>query len=116
MKDRIQESTKQTKEFEIARKKFDNDIQERDEEISRLRDHNRKLLLQIKKAKDKVQHNQQLEEENRDLQKELSCKYEESSSLKRVNQELLEKVKDLKERDPKNQGNQYDVVNSNYKE
>ena len=59
-----------------------------------------------KKTKDKVQHNQQLEEENRDLQKELSCKDEESSSLKRVNQELLEQIKKLKETEPKNQGNQ----------
>ena len=39
------------------------------EETSRLRDHNHKLLLQIKKAKDKFQHNQRLEEENQDLQK-----------------------------------------------
>ena len=33
-----------------------------------------------------------------------------------VNQELLEQIKNLKEREPKNQGNQYDIVNSNYKE
>ena len=30
LKDRIRESTKQTKEFEIARSKFDKDIQEQD--------------------------------------------------------------------------------------
>ena len=29
---------------------------------------------------------------------------------------MLEQIKNLKEREPKNQGNQYDVVNSNYKE
>ena len=68
MKDRIRESTKQSKEFEIARNKFDKDIQERDEEISRLRDHNKKLLLQIKKAKDKVQCSQKLEEKIQALQ------------------------------------------------
>ena len=62
LKDGIQESTKQTKEFEIARIKFDKDIQERDKEISRVRDHNKKLLLQIKKTKDKTQCNQKLEE------------------------------------------------------
>ena len=72
--------------------------------------------MQIKKVKDKVQRNQKFEEENWDLQKELSSKDEERSSLKRVNQELLEKIKNLKEREPKNQGNQYDVINSNYKE
>ena len=47
----------------------------------------------MKKEKDKLQRNQQLEEENRDLQKELSFKDEEISSLKRVNQELLEQIK-----------------------
>ena len=36
--------------------------------------------------------------------------------LKNGYQELLEKIKNLKEREPKNQGNKYDVVNSNYKE
>ena len=43
---------------------------DKEEEISRLRDHNQKLILQIKKEKDKVQCNQKLEEENQDLQKE----------------------------------------------
>ena len=33
-----------------------------------------------------------------------------------INQDLLEQIKNLKEREPKNQGNQYDVINSNYKE
>ena len=41
------------------------------EEISCLRDHNQKLLLQIKKEKDKFQCNRRLEEENRDLQMKL---------------------------------------------
>ena len=54
LKDRIQESTKQTKEFEIARNTFEKDIQECDKDISRLRNHNHKLLLQIKKTKDKT--------------------------------------------------------------
>ena len=68
-----------------------------EEEISRLRDHNQKLLLQIKKVKDKVQCDQKLEEENRDLQKELAGKDEENSFLKRLNQELLEQIKKLRE-------------------
>ena len=95
---------------------FNKVIAGKEEEISHLRDHNQKLLLQIKKENDRFQRNQQFEEENQDLQKELSCKDEESTSLKRVNQELLEKIKNLKEREPKNQGNQYNVFNSNYKE
>ena len=59
---------------------FNNVIAGKEEEISPLRDHNQKILLQIKKAKDKFQRIQQFEEENRDLQKELSCKDEKSSS------------------------------------
>ena len=50
LKDHIRESTKQTKEFEVVRNKFNKDIQERNEEISRLRHHNQKLLIQIKKT------------------------------------------------------------------
>ena len=50
---------------------FNKVITSKKEEISRLRDHNQKLLLQINKAKDMFQRNQQLEEENRDLQKKL---------------------------------------------
>ena len=89
---------------------------DKEEEISRLRDHNQKLLLQIKKAKEKVQCNQKLEEENWDLQKQLSGKNEESASLKKVNHKLLEQLRSLKERKHTNQDNQYDVVKSNYKE
>ena len=40
---------------------------DKEEEISRLRDHNQKLLLQIKKTKDKTQCNQKLEEKIQDL-------------------------------------------------
>ena len=29
---------------------------------------------------------------------------------------MLEQIKNLKEREPKNQGNQYDIINSKYKE
>ena len=46
---------------------FDQVVIDREEEIFRLRDHNQKLLLQIKKAKDKAQYNQKLEEENQAL-------------------------------------------------
>ena len=72
--------------------------------------------MQIKKEKDKVQCNQKLEEENRDLHKELSGKDEEIFSLKRVNHELLVEIRSLKERVYKNQGNQNEVIKSNFKE
>ena len=72
--------------------------------------------MQIKKEKDKVQRNQKLEEENRDLHKELSRKDEEIFSLKMVNHELLVEIRSLKEREYKNQGNQNEVIKSNFKE
>ena len=64
-------------------KEFDKVIMDKDEEISCLRDHNQKLLLQIKKAKDKEQYNQKLEEENQDLQKKLLENIEENNHLKK---------------------------------
>ena len=82
--------------IQITQKDLNKVIVGKEEEISHLRDHNKKLLLQIKKKNDKVQCNQKVKEENRDLQKELSGKDEESSSLKRVNQELLEQLRSLK--------------------
>ena len=42
------------KSMQAIQKDFDKIIAGKEEEISRLRDHNRKFLLQIKKAKDKV--------------------------------------------------------------
>ena len=104
------------KSIQTIHKDFDKIIASKEEKVSRLRDHNQKLLLQIKKAKDKVQCNQKLEEENKDLQKQLSSNNEERSSLKKVNQELVEQLGILKEREHTNQDNQYDIVKSNYKE
>ena len=55
-------------------------IASKEEEISRLRDHNHKLLLQIKKAKDKVQCSQKLEEKIQALQQKLLGKDDENST------------------------------------
>ena len=52
-------------------KEFDKVAMDKEEKISRLKDHNHKLLLQIKKAKDKAQDNKKLEEENQGLHKKL---------------------------------------------
>ena len=57
------------KSIQMIHNDFNKVIATKEEEISRLRDHNPKLLLQIKKVKDKFQWNQQLAQENRDLQK-----------------------------------------------
>ena len=109
MKDHVQESTKQTKEFEIVRNKFENDIQEWDEEISRLRDHNQKLLLQIKKAKDLSQCCQKLEEKIQALQQKVLEKDEENSSLRKVNQGLEDQIKKLKE-DKQSQDERFEKI------
>ena len=45
------------KSIQVIQKNFEKVIVGKEEEISRLRDHNQKLLMQIKKARDKVQRN-----------------------------------------------------------
>jgi hypothetical protein len=52
-------------------KEFDEVITEKNEEISRLKDHSQKLLTQIKKSKDRKQCVQKLEQENQGPQKEI---------------------------------------------
>ena len=49
-------------------KEFDKVIMDKEEEISYIRDHNKKLLVQIKKTKDKIWWNQKLEEDIQYLQ------------------------------------------------
>jgi myosin heavy subunit len=78
-------------------KEYDGVIADKNEEISRLKDHSKKLLTQIKKSKDTKQCVQKLEQENQDLEKKLSEKEEESSRLTILNQRLLEQIKGLKE-------------------
>ena len=75
---------------------FDKVIIDKEEEISRLRDHKQKLLLQIKKVNDKAQYNQKLEEENQDLQKKLLENIEENNHLKKRKQDLTDHIMKLK--------------------
>ena len=75
---------------------FDKVIIEKEEEISCLRDHNQKLLLQIKKVNDKAQYNQKLEEENQDLQKKLLENIEENNHLKKRKQDLIDHIPKFK--------------------
>ena len=56
------------KSIQTIHKDFDKVVAGKEEEISRLRDHNRKLLLQIKKAKDEVQCSKKLQEKIQALQ------------------------------------------------
>ena len=54
------------------------------------------MLLQIKKAKDKAQYNQKIEEENRDLQKKLLENIEENNHLKKRKQDIIDHIPKLK--------------------
>ena len=74
---------------------FDKVIIDKEEEISHLRDHNQKLLLQIKNAKDKGQYNKKQEEENQDLQKKLLENIEENNHLKKRKQDLIDHIPKL---------------------
>jgi hypothetical protein len=89
------------KAMQGMKKEFDEVITEKNEEISRLKNHQKKLLAQIKKAKVTKQYGKKLEQEKEDLEKEfkknLSEKEEENYRLKNLNQELLEQIRKLKE-------------------
>ena len=60
-------------------KEYDEVIADKNQEISRLKNHSEKLLTQIKKSRDTKQRVQELEQENQDLSKKLSRKDEEAS-------------------------------------
>jgi hypothetical protein len=72
-------------------------IIEKDEEISRLRNHNQKLLAKIMKSKEKKRCFKKFEQENQGLKEKLTEKYEESSCLRNLNHKLLEQIKSLKD-------------------
>jgi DNA anti-recombination protein RmuC len=67
--------------------------------IVRLKNHNKKLLAQINKAKVTKQYGKKLEQEKEDLEKKIKKnllkKEEENSRLKNLNQELLEQIKKI---------------------
>jgi hypothetical protein len=89
------------KSISKMQKEFDEVITDKNEEISRLKDHSQKLLAQVKKSKATKQSNQRLEQEKEDIEKEykknLSTKDEENSHLKSLNQKLLEQIRKLKD-------------------
>jgi hypothetical protein len=60
-KERNKELIAQIEELKTKTKKKDKDLLERDEEISRLKNHNQNLLVKIRKSKDKKQDNQNSE-------------------------------------------------------
>ena len=84
------------KSIQKMHKEFYKVIMDKEEEISHLRDHNQKSLLQLKKVKDKEKYNQNLEEENKYLQKKLLKNIEQNNHLKKRNQDLIDHILKLK--------------------
>ena len=80
------------KSIQMIHKDFDKVIASKEEDISHLRDHNQKLLLQIKKVKDRAQYNQKLEEENQDLQKKLLENTKENNQLQKHKQDSIDHI------------------------
>ena len=100
------------KSIQMTHKDFDKVIASKEEEISCLRDHNHKLLLQIKKAKDKAQFSQKLQEKSQALQQKLLGNDKENSTMKKVNQEQEEQIEKLKE-DKQTQDERFEKIQNN---
>ena len=82
------------------------EIMEKDEEISRLKDHVEKLLAQVKKTK----------VSKKELKQHLSEQEEENLRLKNLNKNLLEQIKDLKDEKLKIQNTENKVDESKTEE
>jgi hypothetical protein len=93
----LQDNQKSIQKLQDRQKECDKIIIEKDEEISRLRNHNQKLLAKIMKSKEKKRCFQKLEQENQGLKEKLTEEEEESSCLRNLNQNLLEQIKILKD-------------------
>jgi len=84
--------------------KLDQVITEKDEEISRLKNHSKNLIAQIKKLKQEKKSQQEAQEQlnkneadhEEGLNKSLFEKNEENSRLRELNQKLIEQIKNLK--------------------
>jgi hypothetical protein len=93
----LPDNQKSIQKLQDRQEECDKIIIEKDEEISRLRNHNQKLLAKIMKSKEKKQCFQKFEQENQGLKEKLTEKEEESSCLRNLNQKLLEQIKILKD-------------------
>jgi hypothetical protein len=99
------------KSISKVQKEFDEVVKDKNEAISCLKEHNQKLLNQIKKSKNSKQCVQKLEQEKDNLEKSLSeKKNEENSCLKNLNQRLLEQIKE--EETEKKDMNKVDTSNN----
>jgi hypothetical protein len=93
----LPDNQKSIQKLQDRQEECDKTIIEKDEEISRLRNHNQKLLAKIMKSKEKKRCFQKFEQENQGLKEKLTEKEEESSCLRNINQKLLEQIKILKD-------------------
>jgi hypothetical protein len=93
----LPDNQKSIQKLQDRQEECDKIIIEKDEEISRLRNHNQKLLAKIMKSKEKKRCFQKFEQENQGLKEKLTEKEEESSCLRNLNQKLLEQIKSLKD-------------------
>jgi hypothetical protein len=93
----LPDNQKSIQKLQDRQEECDKIIIEKDEEISRLRNHNQKLLAKIMKSKEKKWCFQKFEQENQGLKEKLTEKEEESSCLRNLNQKLLEQIKSLKD-------------------
>jgi predicted RNase H-like nuclease (RuvC/YqgF family) len=93
----LSDNQKSIQKLQDRQEECDKIIIEKDEEISRLRNHNQKLLAKIMKSKEKKRCFQKFEQENQGLKEKLTEKEEESSCLRNLNQKLLEQIKSLKD-------------------
>jgi len=75
------------------------EIMKKDEEISHLKDHVEKLLVQVKKTK----------VTKKELMKHLSKQDDETLRLKNLNKNLLEQIRDLKDEKLKSQNSENKV-------
>jgi hypothetical protein len=77
------------KQEERQNQNLEGKLQEKDKDISYLKDHNQNLLVQLNESKDKKHRDHKLEQDNHDLIKKLVEKDEENCRLKAHNQSLL---------------------------
>jgi hypothetical protein len=112
----LRDNQKSIQKLQDRQEECDKIIIEKDEEISRLRNHNRKLLAKIMKSKEKKQSFQKFEQENQGLKEKSIKKEEEISCLRNLSQKLLEQIKILKDERKENLELEKDNRSKNKKE
>jgi hypothetical protein len=112
----LPDNHKSIQKLQDRQEECDKIIIEKDEEISRLINHNQKLLAKIMKSKEKKRCFQKFEQENQGLKEKLTEKEEESSCLRNLNQKLLEQIKILKDERKENLESEKDNKSKNKEE